>query len=467
MIAIPQDHYEQFMRIIREWCHLKMLKRCGCGHDPTGSEGTQEGECVVLCPACPQPGKNLPEDWDKVPKDKEWLYALFVAIDANFRLKRRSVSKDAIDPSLSRGWAYFVEELSYKLYISDHSDMRQEKSTCTNHNAVNNVDTKLTVGLASTGVGSVCCARHEMKLPGAVGDLQKGERYVNMDYLFFSAVHNHGAIKVLNISYDIACQWMRRLWQRMETLPRPLHLPYQDIKVRSFVPKFHLPAHITECQWKYSFNYVKGVARTDGEAPEHAWSTLNPVASSTKEMGPGHRRDTLDDLIGDSNWKKFIGMGTTILRKLIEAIPERNEHQEDLEEFEHSLAGRYGGQLAKWREQVEAWEEDASQPNPFEIKSNSITQASIQLQLAKDEAIEAAASDVPPTHTDISPSVLISSGLELEEQQQRLRNDIEELGLRGTDQQNAKLQQRSNGLRNRIDAWGAVQTLYIPAVASL
>ncbi|KAG9311391.1 hypothetical protein JVU11DRAFT_8502 [Chiua virens] len=222
-----------------------------------------------------------------------------------------------------------------------------------------------------------------------------------------------------------------------------------------------------ECQWKYSFNYVKGVARTDGEAPERAWSTLNPVASSTKEMGPGHRRDTLDDLIGDSNWKKFIGMGTTILRKLIEAIPERNEHQEDLEEFEHSLAGQYGGQLAKWREQVEAWEEDASQPNPFEIKSNSITQASIQLQLAKDEVIEAAASDVPPTHTDISPSVLISSGLELEEQQQRLRNDIEELGLRGTDQQNAKLQQRSNGLRNRIDAWGAVQTLYILAVASL
>ena len=59
------------MRIVREWRHLKMLKRCGHGHDPTGSEGTREGECSMLCPACPQPGKNLPEDWDKVPKDKE------------------------------------------------------------------------------------------------------------------------------------------------------------------------------------------------------------------------------------------------------------------------------------------------------------------------------------------------------------------------------------------------------------
>ena len=108
-----------------------------------------------------------------------------------------------------------------------------------------------------------------------------------MDYLFFSAIHNN-SIKVFNVSYDIACQWMRHLWRRMETLPHPLHLPYQDRKVMPFIPKFHLPAHIAECQWRYLFNYIKGAARTDGEAPERAWSTLNAVASSTKEMGPGH-----------------------------------------------------------------------------------------------------------------------------------------------------------------------------------
>lgn len=55
-----------------------------------------------------------------------WLHALFVAIDANFRLKHRLVSKDTINPSLSRGWSYFVEELSYKLYISEHSNTCQE-----------------------------------------------------------------------------------------------------------------------------------------------------------------------------------------------------------------------------------------------------------------------------------------------------------------------------------------------------
>ena len=59
------------MRIIREWCHLKMLKRTGQGHDPAGVYNTKEGVCAVLCPACPHPGKNLPDDWDKALKEKE------------------------------------------------------------------------------------------------------------------------------------------------------------------------------------------------------------------------------------------------------------------------------------------------------------------------------------------------------------------------------------------------------------
>ena len=54
--------------MIREWQHLKMLKRAGCGHDPAGVSATQEGECAVLCPACLQPGKNLPPDWQDCPE---------------------------------------------------------------------------------------------------------------------------------------------------------------------------------------------------------------------------------------------------------------------------------------------------------------------------------------------------------------------------------------------------------------
>jgi hypothetical protein len=55
--------------MIREWRNLKMLKRAGRGHDSTGVNGTQEGECAVQCPACPHPGKNLPPDWRNAPEE--------------------------------------------------------------------------------------------------------------------------------------------------------------------------------------------------------------------------------------------------------------------------------------------------------------------------------------------------------------------------------------------------------------
>jgi hypothetical protein len=57
-----------------------------------------------------------------------WIYALFVAIDANFRLKRKIVSNNITDPSLSRGWAYFVEEAGYKEFLAEKIDVAQEVS---------------------------------------------------------------------------------------------------------------------------------------------------------------------------------------------------------------------------------------------------------------------------------------------------------------------------------------------------
>lgn len=54
--------------MVREWRNLKMLKRSGRGHDPVGIQATQEGECAVVCPACPQPGRNLPPNWREAPE---------------------------------------------------------------------------------------------------------------------------------------------------------------------------------------------------------------------------------------------------------------------------------------------------------------------------------------------------------------------------------------------------------------
>lgn len=131
-----------------------------------------------------------------------WLYRLILGIDANFRLKRKNVSSERRDPSLNNGCAYFVEETKYKEHLAKYSDLivqlvrhsefsrdlpeaavlinanalNTQPSTCSNHNAVN--AERSMKGLAATGVGTVDCARHDIKRPNAVGDLQKGERYV-------------------------------------------------------------------------------------------------------------------------------------------------------------------------------------------------------------------------------------------------------------------------------------------------
>lgn len=57
-----------------------------------------------------------------------WLYRLFLGIDANFRLKRKDVSKECFDPSLSQGWSYFVEETNFKKHLADHINQPVEVS---------------------------------------------------------------------------------------------------------------------------------------------------------------------------------------------------------------------------------------------------------------------------------------------------------------------------------------------------
>lgn len=42
-----------------------MLKRAGHGQDPAGVNATGQGELALECPACPHPGRNLPEGWDR------------------------------------------------------------------------------------------------------------------------------------------------------------------------------------------------------------------------------------------------------------------------------------------------------------------------------------------------------------------------------------------------------------------
>ncbi|THU96563.1 hypothetical protein K435DRAFT_858427 [Dendrothele bispora CBS 962.96] len=76
-------------------------------------EETKPAELAVKCIACPDPDVNLPTNWTEAPAEMKFLYILFLAFDACFRLKRKRVSTWSRDPSLQDGWAYFVENKPY------------------------------------------------------------------------------------------------------------------------------------------------------------------------------------------------------------------------------------------------------------------------------------------------------------------------------------------------------------------
>ena len=60
------DRYRETMRALRQWRDLASRRRAGLPTD----KGLQlkPGGLALFCPACPQPGVNLPENWKEDPE---------------------------------------------------------------------------------------------------------------------------------------------------------------------------------------------------------------------------------------------------------------------------------------------------------------------------------------------------------------------------------------------------------------
>ncbi|KAF8214805.1 hypothetical protein K438DRAFT_2138335 [Mycena galopus ATCC 62051] len=174
----PPDCQKPFMHIMRQWREVKRQKRARRGHCAGGVRATQQGELVLPCRACPQPGWNLPDRWHSADTVYKFLYYLFLAQDANFRLSNRVVSSEAADPIMGDGTGYFCKhygEDGYNAHIEKNVG-EVEMSNCSSFNAMHQANLKRTKGLRTTGIGSVTCSRHNMWRANRIGDLQVGER---------------------------------------------------------------------------------------------------------------------------------------------------------------------------------------------------------------------------------------------------------------------------------------------------
>ncbi|KAK0471765.1 hypothetical protein IW261DRAFT_1571641 [Armillaria novae-zelandiae] len=446
-IMTPSDNFDAFIRVVHEWSFIRLLKRASIGNDHGGWKAAKPGSCAMECLTCPCPGINIPESVDPDSLNA-WEDTLYVGMDANFRLERFNVSSEEKDLGLSKGLAYFVDMNTFHKHLADF-DKRiiQPPSSCSNHKTAKG-DKKVSIrsrDLAASGVGSMVCTCHELKLLLCTVDLHIGETQVEMDLGYLTVVKRFAGIPHIVTSYDIACQWSVNLEERINI--------YGDF----MRPK------IAEKE-KYCMSFHIHVGENDGEAPERSWAISNGVAASMREIGPGHRRKKLDQHFGDFNWHKNVSQGDTLLHKIKDAMPKASDHEDRFERFTASLPQ---SDVAKWIKMVEDWEVDRNKPNSFARTVASKTEAAVRLQLAQEDAQdELAGLDGDALHTTSSKG-MISQGIQLESSQRRISRLNKELGAHSTDLQRAQVLEKSNRLHHSIESWFVVQEVHMLTVQTL
>ncbi|KAF8135294.1 hypothetical protein K438DRAFT_1997396 [Mycena galopus ATCC 62051] len=196
----PPDRRKPFMHIVRQWREVKRMKRFKRGHTESGVRGTGQGELALMCCACPQPGWNLPEGWEKINPLYRFIYWLFLAQDANFRLSNRNVSSEVADPIWGDGFGFFCKQEGpdgYKAHIAKHVN-EAEVSNCSGFQAMFMANTKRTKGLRTTGVGGL---RVRVTTCGGETVLEickwgKGERQATLEDIF--GFHNYDRVLAMH-----------------------------------------------------------------------------------------------------------------------------------------------------------------------------------------------------------------------------------------------------------------------------
>ncbi|PPQ80627.1 hypothetical protein CVT24_002727 [Panaeolus cyanescens] len=459
----PKTKYRPLLRMSIQYRHSKMLMWAGRAHDESGPEGTKCGELCVPCMSCAYPGINLPDGWEKAPPEYQFLYTLFACMDANFRLKNQLVSNWDQDPSLGSGMAFMIDRKEYEKYVRGQAT-DDDISTCVGFQAIAQANNRFSQGLRYTGVGGVFCGRSDMILPQGVGNLHKGERYSNMDYIFASAMKEFLGLATILISYDIACQWFVNLYSRMENIwPSKLKIPTQ-VRLVPAIPKLHEPMHNqTDNHQQYSLNFIPGAGFSDLETPERVWAGHNAVGNSTKTQGPGSRLDNLDDHFNWWNWLKYIAMGATLMRRYRAAVAERNIQVE----AHKGLTDNVGKAVSsEWEAMCDAWDKapypKAGVPNPYVAEGYQYTEADARKELAEeeDERVKGGGKVVHET----AANKFVIMALDIERAQRKLKVLSKATPDTATSRQQSGLTEQRTQLRKRINTWELLVPLYIPGL---
>jgi hypothetical protein len=255
---------------------------------------------------------------------------------------------------------------------------------------------------------------------------------VNSDLSYLSALQGFH-VEDIFVSYDIACRWGIHSKERWSAFPVELHGNTVKAKVRLAVPKFHLPAHGASCWSQFSWNYILGGGRVDGEAIERFWAIANLVAASTREMGHGMRHDYLDGRWNMWNFMKLVDLGATMSRRLDMAVNGFRRHSQEFKDFSMSFPERT---IADWTKMVCDYHQDpANNRDPYQSLTRGMSYdilrqlslpffsefsiADVEKELRAEEASAGPSTSLNSGHDSSIPTELdfIIKGLDIEHDQ--------------------------------------------------
>ncbi|KAF7288213.1 CxC2 domain-containing protein [Mycena chlorophos] len=472
------DRYKGFGLMARQYDFLKRLKRAGRAHEPDGIATTKPGALAVLCWACPDADRNLPLGWDAVNPNKRSARIVPAVL-------RLTGGHD--DPSLGSGLGYFVESSTYKEHLKNYIK-EKDVSHCVAFQAMLQKDTKITKGLRVSGVAGCVCARHGLVRRRGLGDLQIGERrvfpkeppqatqysflprFANVDWILLCTLWAE-RLREYGFAYDIICQWMIHFFERLKKIRESdvdtstLATDIDEADLYFGLPVWHAGAHQAECRAHLALAYMLGMGKTDGEAMERIWATLNPASWATKEMGEGARHDVLEDKIDRMNFAKNLSLGKSLARKLIVAIAERRQQGLEFAELDKSVKR---SKREEWRKRVDQWYEDEDTDSPFILAGGQPSgpgQRSIAEELRQAELEDARAGHVPFVKGNMTATAFVQAGLQLEDTQRRIRAALKNKSLTAT--YASEIQELRISLLKKMTSFERLQLIYMPGVAAI
>ncbi|EAU83220.2 hypothetical protein CC1G_11681 [Coprinopsis cinerea okayama7 len=440
------DRTRELRRVGRQWRRLKELKRHGFGHlDRTPGNG----DLALFCAACPQPGINLPPNWQDDPE--QWKYTRSFVADGNFTCVHRKRANQG-EVYLKNGEGFMTEKDRYQKHLKIAKETT-ETPTCHEHRAIADKG-KVHKGCDATGIGAIACMRHGAFCPGSVVDFQKGERQINMDYALAQSVTLTVAdeTKRIILAYDINCQYSKKALDRLGQ-GRYTRIRTDLVWVWG-IGLFHVHGHQESCNARYSLTYIRGAGCSSGEILESLWAQVNEVARATSTMSLPHRAEVLDAILNDSNWKKLINLVPSISKNWRNSRLQLIRAEEDFQLLNESASE---SQVALWQAQLDQAHENRTRDvSVMDILNADVvkppTLAKVRTTLMEKER---------STNRGLGVTSWLHNGMRIQESQINLKAHMASLPKERSDAQELEVAKKREQLQKDInDFYATASTLF-------